>query len=140
MIPQMQTTPTNCFAACVATLLERPVEEMPLSMDGATWDMAESQSWLFSQHRMQFVEINLLPGGVLFCIPAPVLCILTGPSQSPVPKIPLHSVVAKCAGMDGFVFVHDPQPGGQWLDGDPVSVTFLVPIDVCSHDRPTDTP
>ena len=107
MTPIRQTTPTNCFAACVAMILNVPIEEVPESFDGAKWDWERFQAWL-AQHGMYAIDINLAANteGVLYQMPN-VRCVLAGHSPR---GSKLHAVVAETAGLDGFIFVHDPHP------------------------------
>jgi hypothetical protein len=41
-----QTTPTNCFQACVATVLGIDIALVPSCCDGASWDWDAFQAWL----------------------------------------------------------------------------------------------
>lgn len=109
----------NCFSACVASLLEIPVEEVPYFMGDAAPD--EEVDWF-----TPFLAW-LRPRG-LWAIPVPLgngwkpegLCILSG--KSPRGKF-MHSVVAH-----GLDVVFDPHPSRAGVESK-VDVVVLVPLD-----------
>lgn len=125
MIPVDQTTfgqpGGNCFSACVASLLDLPISEVPYFMDetsGVKW-YAQLDAWLaprgyYALHfnivdRAAYDRENLWPKGYY---------ILGG--KSPRGD---HAVVAR-----GAEVVHDPHPSRDGLD--PATVdgfTLLVP-------------
>ena len=109
----------NCFSACVASLLELPLNEVPYFMGDdppgqpSAWFERLSE-WL-KAHGYWAIQIQLntdwRPDG---------LCILSG--KSPRGDF-LHSVVA-----NGTEVVHDPHPSREGvLSRD--NVVILVPID-----------
>lgn len=122
----MQTTPTNCFRACVATLLRLPIEEVPQGCDGATWDWDAFQLWL-AERGLQAVEIGFGNGGTLYPVMRPVPCIVTGPSPREC-TTGRHAVVGLFTGLDGFELTHDVHPSGMWIDGEPTHAVFFVPL------------
>lgn len=119
----MQTTPTNCFAACVATVLDIPIELVPIVCDGVNWDFDAFQRWLASEYSLQAIEILLGPAS-LVPVQHPVPCILTGTS----PRVCLsgqHAVVGEFTGTC-FTMSHDPHPSGAGIVGNARYVTFFV--------------
>lgn len=101
----------NCFSACVATLLELPLSEVPYFMDD--WPRSFDQ-WLHERglYAMSFTlpsDPALLPRGGY---------ILGG--QSPRGS---HAVVAM-----GAEIVHDPHPSRAGLD-QREDFTLLLPLD-----------
>jgi len=124
----MQTTPTNCFRACVATVLKLPIEKVPEACDGATWNWEAFQEWLFNRHGMQAIEIGFGNGGTIYPIVKPVRCILTGPSPRPCPS-GRHAVCGWFVGIEGFTLDHDPHPSQLWIDGEPTHAIFFCKLD-----------
>lgn len=125
--------PGNCWAACIASILEVPLDDLP---DEATyWKPGQHQAksyipyekamfaWL-RERGLLLVEIKLpdvfFRGGEW-----DVYCILAGPS----PRNPevTHAVVGQ-----GTRIVHDPHPsraGLLQIEGKPWWYEFVVPID-----------
>lgn len=127
-----QTTPSNCFAGCVASLLNVPIDEIP-GVDGKAWDWSAFEDWLATKG-LQAVEMTFGNGGTLYPVRVPVPCILSG--KSPHGDRP-HAVCAEFIGLDGFNLTHDPHESGKMIDGDPVHATFFVPLDLALlADRP----
>ena len=128
----LQTTPTNCFRACVATILGLPIDDVPTACDGATWDWDAFQDWLATRG-LQAIEVGFGGGGTIYPVRRPVRCIVSGYS----PRKCLtgrHAVVGSLLGLEGFELEHDPNPATQWLDDEPTHATFFVPISVVPHD------
>lgn len=124
-------SPTNCFRACVATVLNLPIEDVPQACDGKTWDWDAFQDWLATRN-LQAIEMTFLNGGIMYPVRKPVLCIVTGPS----PRLPgvQHAVVAEFIGLEGFRLLHDPHMDDLWIDGEPTHATFFVRItDATEH-------
>lgn len=122
---QMQTTPTNCFRACVATVLGIPIDDVPVACDAETWEPEAWQDWLATLG-MQCLEINLKAEQQIYMVRHDVLCIVSG--KSPRDEKRLHAVVAQFCGDVGFRLLHDPHPDQIWIDGEPTMVSFFVPI------------
>lgn len=105
----------NCFSACVASLLEFPVEAVPYFMGAEDW-VAEFSRWLLPRgmyvfrFRIEGAEDTWRPPGFY---------ILSG--QSPRGS---HSVVAL-----GPDVVHDPHPSRAGLLTQE-DLMVLVPIDI----------
>lgn len=124
--PVKQTTPTNCFQACVATILGLPIDEVPEACDGAKWDWDKFQDWLAGRG-FQAIEITFENGGTIYPVRKPVPCIVTG--NSPRECVTgRHAVVGELLGLEGFRLLHDPNPSEMWLDGEPTHAVFFVSI------------
>jgi hypothetical protein len=137
MIPQLQTRPHpngDCVRACIASLLELPIAEVPdwLAMrqddDGEgypTWYI-EMQHWLY-ERGLAFVEVQL-ERKTWMPLPFPTWAIFIGPDPATGNR---HAIVGQC--IDGrFAPVHDPMggdPAQSLLNGSVEAVCFLVPID-----------
>lgn len=121
-----QTTPTNCFRACVATVLGLGIEEVPEACDGETWDWDAFQYWLGGRG-MQAIEISFANGACLYNVTTPVRCIITGPSHRTC-VTGQHAVVAEFIGLQGFELLHDPHASDLWIDGEPTHATFFVTV------------
>src|SRR6185437_99642 len=138
-IPNMpkQTTPTNCFSACLASVLGCSIENVPSGADGASWDWDAVQLWLAAEFGLQLLEVTFGEGGTIYPIPVRVPCIITG--NSPRECVTgRHAVVAEAIGLDGFCVIHDPHASNDGLDGEPTHACFCVPIkvtDVFMHER-----
>jgi len=121
-----RTNKTNCFRACVATVLGCNVNEVPQGCDGATWNWDEFQDWLAGRG-LQAVEMTFANGGTLYPVRNPVDCIVSGPSPRECAS-GQHAVVAKFLGLPGFELVSDPNASDEWIDGEPTHATFFVPL------------
>lgn len=121
-----QNLPTNCFQACVATVLNIPIEEVTDACDGAKWDWDAFQDWL-AFRGMQAIEIGFGNGGTIYPVRKPVICILAGPSPRECAS-GQHAVVGELLGLEGFRLLHDPHPSDLWIDGEPSHATFFVGI------------
>lgn len=119
----MQTTPTNCFAACVATLLDVPIESVPLACDARFWDFDAFQRWLAAEFAMQAIEVVLGPASIV-PVQHSVPCILTGESPRRCMS-GLHAVVGQFC-REGFELTHDPHASGEGIQDAAVRVTFFV--------------
>jgi hypothetical protein len=139
MKPVMQTIfPTeekpmqgNCFAACIASILEISIEDVPdFCAKPGDWATACNE-WLanFGLALLSVkAETEPFP---MFPLPAGVWCLPYGITDRHPTR--LHSIVGRSRGglSDGrfdIEYVHDPFPGGnkiQKLKG----VDFLIPID-----------
>jgi hypothetical protein len=121
-----QTTATNCFRACVASVLNLAIDEVPEACDGASWDWDAFQDWL-ALRGMQAIEIGFGNGGTIYPVRKPVLCIVTG--ESPRECVTgRHAVVAELLGLEGFRLLHDPHGSEMWIHGEPTHAMFFVPI------------
>jgi hypothetical protein len=125
-----QTTSTNCLQACVAFILQLPIDEVPRACDGDPehWNWCEFQNWLAKLPTpMQAIEV-ILPGAPVFvATPVSVPCVLTfeAPDEPVTGK---HAVVGEFIGVEGFRILHDPHWSDKELTGELESVMFFVPI------------
>ncbi len=125
--------PGNCWTACIASILELPLADVP--DEAAFWKpgLRQAQSWIpyekamfawLRQRGLLLVEIKL-PDVFFRGDDWDPLCILSGPS----PRNPEvhHAVVAR-----GTTIIHDPHPtkaGLLTIEGKPWWYEFFVPID-----------
>jgi hypothetical protein len=114
----------NCFAACIASILDLSLDEVPnfCARDG-DW-FKEFQRWLVARGLFAF-EAELADKPTVSRIPPEALCIVSG--KSPRDDI-LHSIVCRGSWEHGFVGVHDLMPGGGWLEGEPKYITIIAAI------------
>lgn len=121
----------NCFAACVASLLELPIEEMP-SIEGKGFYVVW-EKWLAERG----LAIADIPAGSGSWIPG--LSIVTGKSPrggvTASGKPTLHAVVAR-----DMKLIHDPHPDRSFIDGPPTEYTVIYPLDpAAGYKRPEAT-
>lgn len=150
MVPVQQTVtrqpsdeggpPGNCFAACIASLLEISIDEVPQptvedrtdwSRPGGYWERIAK---FLNSRGLHMVEFDRdLSGGLTESTTEGYLptfdfhWIATG--LSPRGDF-MHSVV--CRGME---IVNDPHPDGGGLEGKIVKAAYLVPLDPASYGR-----
>jgi hypothetical protein len=114
----------NCFAACVASIFELPLNSVPdfCSLPSDWWE--EFQGWL-KKKGLCAIEVQLKPECLVWsegCI-----CILSG--ISPRKSSRLHSVIAKTT-RTGFEYVFDPHPDNTFVSGEPIRVLFICNVDI----------
>lgn len=107
----------NCFSACVASLLELEVEEVPYFMGEPDWFFAFNR-WL-RPRGLYAMNFEGHPERFQGFVPDDARCILGGRS----PRGP-HAVVGTMSG----VTLHDPHPSRDGLL-DIEDSTILVPVD-----------
>lgn len=114
----------NCFSACVASLLEMPIDDVPYFMgdcdeDGGGGDWFDRfTEWLRGHGFYPVCLENYVPDG---------LHILSGKSPRHPETQTLHSVVA-----NGAAIVHDPHPSRAGIL-DRRDVVLLIPLDPARH-------
>lgn len=136
MIPVRQTVTTvpggNCFQACVASIFDPPLDDVPYFLDGAAGDSQWTQeqwnavrsfaeanhtraSWLDPEDEADKAEIEKLEQSGLYYI-------ATGQS-------PNHPQFHHCVVMRGGQYVHDPLPGlnGRFIIGTPTHYILFEP-------------
>lgn len=121
----------NCFATCVACLLDIDVADVPnFCALGDLW-WRDFSDWLNERGFSAIVVCMRTKGawsGSMACW-ANALCIVSGPS----PRGDFdHAVIGRMSGWEGadlYEFVHDPHPEGLGIVGRPRDFTFLVPND-----------
>lgn len=123
----------NCFSACLASLLELPVEKVPTfrpDPDGR-W-IYQVQAWL-AQYGLYAVDVSIADGMPIAELPQGLAVILSG--RSPNLEGADHSVIARIDKSSShpeyclWDFVHDPNPSGKFLAGRPTGITFLAKLD-----------
>jgi hypothetical protein len=112
----------NCFAACVASIFELSLGDIPdfCNLPPDWWE--GFQKWL-KERGFCAIEIRLEPKCLVWsegCI-----CILSG--ISPRENSRSHSVIAKTT-HNGFEYVFDPHPDNTFLSDEPTHALFLVPL------------
>lgn len=121
----------NCFATCVACLLELDPAIVPnfVAKRGDWW--AGLQDWLVERGYFAIeVDYKADQPATFWPLPGDVLCIVNGKSPR---GDHTHSVICKTEIVDGairnsrFVWVHDPHPSNDFV-GEVRSITFIVPL------------
>lgn len=120
----------DCFAACVASILDLPREAVPhfcAVPDGEDW-FADFQTWLAARGLVAFeaaLPVPLVP--CLARMTPGALIIVAGPSPNALPELPcLHACVARATDDGaGFEIVHDPHPSGLGIEGEVTHVTVI---------------
>lgn len=119
----------NCFPACIASLLEVPLENLAINPDEQTW--LETTQEALKPHGLFYLEVRL---DVAVNYPMYAmkdrLCVMTG--KSPRGDF-WHSVVARIGHNDAdntviYELVHDPHPSGRGIEGNPKALGFLVKV------------
>lgn len=108
MIPVDQTLfgkNGNCWAACIASILEVPLEGVPnfCALPG-NW-LEKAEEWLRKHHELTVLGFRARGEGAFYCRPA-LHHVMSGPG----PRGLLHAVV----GFQGEM-VHDPHPSRNGL-------------------------
>lgn len=121
MIPVQQTDTElgrgNCLAACVASILELPIAEVPnFRLADDAWGAL--QDWLASRG---LLAIRCLIDGVYLASMPSVYCVLTGPS----PRNPVNHAVVGLCDCGTVRIVHDPHPEDTGLAGPAQWITFF---------------
>lgn len=107
----------NCFSACLATLLEVPLAEVPYFMDAGDAWLEQVQAWLRPRGLYAVPVVagdDWTPAG---------LCIISGTTERSRKPEDLHSVVAR-----GSEIIHDHHPSRAGLLTRK-DVILLVPLD-----------
>ena len=123
----------NCFATCVACLLDLDVSAVPnfcAEEDGRNW-WRSLVEWLaergFSANVVGMGVKGSRGPSMARCFSE--LCIVSGKSPRGEHH---HSVIGRMTGTGTgslWELVHDPAPSGDGLDGEPLDFIFLVPND-----------
>jgi hypothetical protein len=115
----------DCFRACVASVLELAIEDVPHFVAMNDW-WGELQKWL-SPSGMSAFQLRLPPDELVMSMPAEDLfCILSGPS--PRGNGLWHCVVGQVVNGWNFATVHDPHPSNDGLIGPAKSALFFIPL------------
>jgi hypothetical protein len=133
----------NCLSAAIASILELDIAEVP-NFEVLNGDfMARVNEWLRPRGYAWFraIQPRLSRGEGLQDVGRPpdtgaeivhhplpdgegVLCLATG--KSPRGEH-CHSVVGRMVGFN-FELLHDPHPSGEGIEGLPICIEFLVPV------------
>ena len=113
----------DCLRACVASILELPIEDVPNFAD-TTGDHIEfwrlNNSWAMKKG-FKYVTISISEDSIWDII-GDIFCIAS--AKSPRRKDQWHSVVWR----NGIV--HDPHPSNDFLAETPKQFTLLVPFNM----------
>lgn len=131
----------DCFSACLASLLEIPLEAVPkFRRDNPAPNdmMKDARKWLNENFDLSIVTIQmekeLLTGDDLRLIGAtPGTPVLAG-GKSPNLEGCQHCVVGEIDehGLN-FVMTHDPNPSGKGLVGKPMHLYLIVPMNLAKE-------
>jgi len=117
----------DCFRACVASILEFPIEEMPNFWE-QTQDVSEfwkmNNGWLMENKGLRCLHFQLSPEDKH--VVEDLLCVACAKSPRGDSD---HAVVWQ----NGLL--HDPHPSGAGLAEDPDTFTIFVPIDPIAYGR-----
>lgn len=113
--------PGNCWSACVASILQMDLADVPDEMSVWKKGMTPEESWKpFERlmHEWLFVKglvlIEVEPGNLIYTGPKEILnayCIVSGPSPR---GGCLHAVVGKLV-IGGTELIHDPHPSNSFI-------------------------
>jgi hypothetical protein len=123
----LSSTSGNCYQACLASILERKLEDVPHFM--LDWEVNQTPKridrWLADQG-LFMLEVCVNGPGVISLMPSNVLCIMSGPS----PRFTgMHAVVGRTrdVGDTEIDLVHDPYyPEPCFFNGAPVAWTAFL--------------
>lgn len=143
MKPVMQTLfgkgKGNCYAACIASILEIPIEDVPNFCAQSQYNWHKAVADWMSVRGLRIIALEFSTRKGLWGGEALKRCwtyglggewvILSGLSPRSTDRAnPMyHSVVGQPRGW-GFRMVHDPHPDGTGLRGHPWGVEFIVPV------------
>lgn len=116
----------NCFAACLASILEMPLEDVPHVMAHDDW-REQTNAWLAGLG-MGTVEVCIdVEEPALFLLPPDMWLIITGTTKRHESR--LHSVIGKTIpGGVQWECLHDPHPDNSFLEKVRY-LMWLVPLD-----------
>ena len=124
----LTSTSGNCFQACLASVLERPLEHVPHFMaadQSGDW-IHGLDRWLRTQG-LFFVEGRLDGPEATLVVPSTSICIISGPS--PRYADTLHAVVGSTGSIGEPVLdlLHDPYyPDPIFFDGKPPKWVMFI--------------
>lgn len=130
----------DCLSACLASLLELPIEDVPKFARDAAGDgsamMDRCREWVAERGlALVYIHIEKNDDPMLVDCIHPVFgglagapCIASGRSGN-VPGVQ-HAVVGQLGSMGmSFEMTHDPNPAGKGIVGRPQGLYFLVPFE-----------
>jgi hypothetical protein len=103
--------PGNCFAACIASLLDLPIGEVPNFCAEDSW-CYDVNAWL-SQYDLSYIDLKVTTRDH-WVLNFSGYHIISGPS----PRSEKDRPISHCVIGLGKSIVHDPMPGGGGLSGD----------------------
>lgn len=114
----------DCFRACIASILELPIDAVPdFCAIPHDWEN-NFHEWL-SAHGLATVEVNLGQGQIVYPVTDGTICIVSGTTKRHPTR--LHSVIGRVTWDQDkqpsgaarpflvFEFLHDPFPDGGFL-------------------------
>lgn len=125
MIPVNQTVfggrKGNCFSACIAALLELPIEEVPTFCENRETWLADLQAWLRPRGYF-YLDIKFASDGARAdLLPVFGYHVISGDGERGC----RHSVIGLAGEM-----IHDPLPNGTGLiANETIEYGFLIPLD-----------
>jgi hypothetical protein len=130
----------NCWAACVASLTDIPLEIWPedlMETDKKGRDWYRKANEILDPYGLAYLEVPF-PSTRLVPEQRGLFCILVGHS----PRCPvisgcfgdpersyMHAIVGQLDVVKGETKIkcmHDPHPDGKWLEGEPLWIGFLI--------------
>lgn len=115
----------NALQACVASLLELSLEDVPNFLESP--DYLESLNQWLSLRSQAFLKVDLTDGRLPYPAAAGLLCLLAGPSPRGTHRhVVLGRTLKNPAG--GFEILHDPFPEAGNLAGPPQWAGFFLPL------------
>lgn len=137
MIPIQQTIidpkDGNCFQACLASVLEIGLEDVPhfLRLYGRLNMLSEARQWMAKYYGMTILTVDLTgpkKGVIMRPITHGTIMLVSGASKTFAGEN--HVVVGRIINdLNEYEMIHDPNPSGQGIDGDPLYYYFLTAVD-----------
>lgn len=120
----------DCFSACLASILELKIEEVPKFMwHFKNYEKDAVNLWLatmgYGLLRVRWPEEITTGKDIPFHAVRMLYCIGSGKS----PRGNWNHAIVGCLEAYTFKMIHDPHPSGLGIVGQPTSYNFLVPID-----------
>jgi hypothetical protein len=117
----------DCFRACVASIFELPIEDVPHFCEHPNWG-EHLDDWLWN-HGMAHVFVRLdveADEGYLGAVGRGIWCIVSGTTKRHPSR--LHSVVARTLGGGvQWEYRHDPHPDGTFLE-EAKDILFFISV------------
>jgi len=111
----------DCFRACVASVLELPIEEVPhFVQESEDWYEMFTE-WL-SKREMFAIEVKVSEPPASVVLPPDVPCIVSAHG----PRGCMHSVVGRYDGGEGIELDHDPHPSRGFFGGNDAEWVMLI--------------
>lgn len=112
----------NCWSACIASILEVPLDIVPnFCVDcGDDW-WEQTQQWIEQNSQYSFIEMNITPAASLALFGSSYW-IASGKSPRAGQRGTLQHAVVYC----GAELAHDPHPDATGLNGSPTSAAFFT--------------